>query len=109
LFVQDTARFAPGEMTMTESTLTFRVDEKLKEQFFAAARKQDRAGSQILREFMRKFVTQPAADASAYDEWFRASVQAALDDPRPAVPSAVVEKHFAKRRAAAKRKYGRGR
>jgi DNA-damage-inducible protein J len=109
LFVQDTARLALGEITMTESALTFRVDEKLKEQFFAAARKQDRAGSQILREFMRKFITQPAADASAYDEWFRASVQAALDDPRPAIPSAVVEKQFAKRRAAAKRKYGRGR
>jgi DNA-damage-inducible protein J len=93
---------------MTESALTFRVDEKLKEQFFAAARKQDRAGSQVLREFMRKFVTQPA-DASAYDEWFRASVQAALDDPRPAIPSSVVEKQFAKRRSAAKRKYGRGR
>jgi hypothetical protein len=58
---------------------------------------------------MRKFVTQPADDASAYNEWFRASVQAALYDPRPAVPSAVVERKFAKRREAAKRKYGRGR
>jgi predicted transcriptional regulator len=107
LFVQDTARLVLRETTMPESALTFRVDGKLKAQFFEAARKQDRAGSQILREFMRKFVMQPAADASAYDEWFRASVQEALDDPRPAVPSALVEGQFAKRRAAAKRKYGR--
>jgi DNA-damage-inducible protein J len=30
------------------------------------------------------------ADAAAYDAWFRAKVQAALDDPRPAVPHAQV-------------------
>ncbi len=100
--MQDTARLTLERTTTTESALTFRVDEKLEERFFAAARKQDRAGSQVLR----KFIAQPAADASAYDEWFRASVQAALDDPRPAVPSAVVEKQFAQQ---LRRKYGRGR
>ena len=63
----------------------------------------------MLAQYARKFVTQPVADASAYDEWFRASVREALDDPRPAVPSADVERQFAKRRAAAKRKYRRGR
>lgn len=88
---------------MPESTFTFRVDEKLKEQFSAAARKHERAGSQILREFMRKFVGQPS-EAPAYEEWFRASVQQALDDPRPATPSTAVERHFARRRAAAQRK-----
>ncbi|MGH8210379.1 MAG: hypothetical protein ACREU6_12475 [Steroidobacteraceae bacterium] len=45
-----------------------------------------------------------AAQAPAYEERFRASVQEALDDPRPVVPSATVERHFARRRAAAKRK-----
>jgi predicted transcriptional regulator len=87
---------------MPESTFTFRVDEKLKEQFSQAARRHERAGSQILREFMRKFVGQP--EAPAYEEWFAASVREALDDPRPAVPSAAVERHFARRRAVAKRK-----
>jgi DNA-damage-inducible protein J len=43
-------------------------------------------------------------DAAAHDAWFRAKVQAALDDPRPAIPSEEVETHFAKRRSAALRK-----
>jgi len=39
-----------------------------------------------------------------HDAWFRAKVQEALDDPRPAIPQEQVETHFAKRRAAALRK-----
>jgi DNA-damage-inducible protein J len=38
---------------------------------------------------------------SAHDAWFRAEVQAALDDPRPGIPHEDVEKHFAERRASA--------
>jgi DNA-damage-inducible protein J len=45
-----------------------------------------------------------AQDAAAHDALFRAKVQAALDDPRPGVPHAEVEAHFAVRRAAALRK-----
>jgi DNA-damage-inducible protein J len=41
------------------------------------------------------------ADPAAHDAWFRAKVQQALEDPRPAVPHDDVEAHFAKRRAAA--------
>ncbi len=44
-----------------------------------------------------------ATDPAAYDEWFRAKVQAALDDPRPAIAQDQVEAHFAKRRSAALR------
>jgi DNA-damage-inducible protein J len=43
-------------------------------------------------------------DASAHDAWFRAKVQEALQDPRPAIPHDRVEAHFAKRRAASKRR-----
>ena len=43
-------------------------------------------------------------NAAAHDAWFRAKVQEALDDPRPAIPHEKVETHFAKRRAAARRK-----
>ena len=43
-------------------------------------------------------------DAAAHDAWFRAKVQEALNDPRPAIPHKKVEAHFAKRRAAALRK-----
>jgi DNA-damage-inducible protein J len=39
-----------------------------------------------------------ATDA-AYDAWFRAKVQEALDDPRPPVPDEVVRKHFAEKAA----------
>ena len=42
-----------------------------------------------------------ALNGAAHDEWFRAKVQEALNDPRPAIPHKKVEAHFAKRRAAA--------
>ncbi len=88
---------------MSETTFTFRVDADLKEQFSEAAREHDRASSQLLRDFMRSFVTK-RTDASAYDAWFHQQVQSALDDPRPAISSSVVEKHFATRRATVRRK-----
>jgi DNA-damage-inducible protein J len=43
-------------------------------------------------------------NASEHDAWFRARVQEALDDPRPAIPHDEVEAYFAERRAAALRK-----
>lgn len=46
----------------------------------------------------------PAANTAEYDAWFRAKVQEALDDPRPAIPHEKVKAHFAKRRATALRK-----
>lgn len=42
--------------------------------------------------------------SAEYDAWFRAKVREALQDPQPAVPHAAVKAHFAKRRAAARRK-----
>jgi DNA-damage-inducible protein J len=45
-----------------------------------------------------------AQNAAEHDAWFRAKVQQALDDPRPAISHEHVEAHFAKRRAAALRK-----
>ena len=43
------------------------------------------------------------SNGSSHDAWFRAKVQEALSDPRPAIPHKKVEAHFAerKRRAAA--------
>ena len=46
---------------------------------------------------LRAFTTDPAT----HDAWFRAKVQEALDDPRPAVADEVVEAQFAVRRGAA--------
>ncbi len=45
-------------------------------------------------------------DQAAYDSWFRAKVQEALDDPRPDIPHEDVEAEFAARRAATLRKLG---
>lgn len=45
-----------------------------------------------------------AQNAAEHDAWFRAKVQEALDDPRPAIPHEQVEAYFTKRRAAALRK-----
>lgn len=45
-----------------------------------------------------------ARNAAEHDAWFRAKVKEALDDKRPAVPQAEVEKHFARRRAVAQRR-----
>ena len=41
-----------------------------------------------LSPIVSEFETQEQADA--YDAWFRARVQASLDDPRPSVPHDVV-------------------
>jgi len=43
-------------------------------------------------------------DSAAHDAWFRAKVQEALNDTRPAIPQKKVEAHFARRRAAAARR-----
>lgn len=37
-----------------------------------------------LSPIVSEFETQEQADA--YDKWFRAKVQASLDDPRPSIP-----------------------
>ncbi len=47
-------------------------------------------------------------DSAAHDAWFRAKVQAALDDPHPGIPRDEVEAHLAKRRASALRKAAEG-
>lgn len=38
--------------------------------------------------------------AAAYDKWFRASVQAAIDDPRPSIRDEEVRREFGARRDA---------
>jgi hypothetical protein len=45
-------------------------------------------------------------EAAAYDQWFRAKVQASLDDPRPAVSDEEAKEHFAAKRAALKASLG---
>ena len=40
--------------------------------------------SAVLSPIVSEFETQEAADA--YDVWFRAKVQASIDDPSPSIP-----------------------
>ena len=47
------------------------------------------------------------ANDEAYDAWFRAKVQEALDDPRPGIPNEEVEAYFAKKRAERLAKIGK--
>ena len=63
---------------MNEATFTFRVDERLKEQFSTAAKARDRSGAQLLRDFMRDFVKQQQ-DAAEHDSWFQREVQIGLE------------------------------
>lgn len=47
-----------------------------------------------------------AHEAAAYDKWFRAQVQASIDDPRPDIPHEQVTSEFAARRAALRQRVG---
>lgn len=55
-------------------------------------------------------VLKAAHEAAAYDKWFRAQVQEALDDPRPGIPHAQVmaETHSLISRIAAEKKAANG-
>jgi predicted transcriptional regulator len=63
---------------MSQATLTFRVDEKLKNRFATAAKSLDRTSAQLLRDFMRDFVCKQQA-IKQHDTWFRDQVQIGID------------------------------
>lgn len=90
---------------MSETTVAFRVDEALKNEFATAAKARDRTGAQLLRDFMREFVQQQQATAE-HDVWLRRQVQAGLESANAGrlVPAAEVEAKFAARRAATRRR-----
>lgn len=98
-------------MLMADTNFTLRLDEDLKNAFTRAAKARDLSSAQVLREFMRRFAAAkpaeiPMDETPAYNEWFASKVRTAQADPRPSVPSARVERHFAQLRATAKRKSG---
>ncbi len=66
---------------MSEATITFQVDEALKQEFTKAAKAQDRSDAQLLRDFMRDFVRQQR-EIIEHDAWFRCQVQSGLDSAR---------------------------
>lgn len=62
---------------MTQSTFTFRVDDRLKSEFTQVAKAQDRSGAQLLRAFMRDYIESQKADQE-HDCWFHDEVRVGL-------------------------------
>ena len=91
-----------------------RIDADVKERATAVLDNIGLTVSDVMRIVLTRVANEGAlpagftVDAAAHDAWFRARVQEVLDDPRPAVPHERVEAHFAKRRATARRKAGKG-
>ena len=51
-------------MSRKEAGLRIRVERELRDEFLAACHRRDRPAAQVLREFMRSYVSQTAADPS---------------------------------------------
>ncbi|MET3918681.1 DNA-damage-inducible protein J [Variovorax sp. OAS795] len=91
-----------------------RIDAEVKERATAVLDNIGLTVSDVMRIVLTRVAKEGAlpagliVDAAAHDAWFRAKVQEALDDPRPAIPHEKVEAHFSRRRAAARRKAGEG-
>ena len=65
---------------MSEATFTFRVEDSLKSAFAEAAKRRDRTGAQLLRDFMRDYVRQNGD--TEYDAWFRQKVARGMQAAR---------------------------
>jgi DNA-damage-inducible protein J len=99
-------------MAAHSSMLHIRIDDQLK---VAASEKLAGVGltiSDAVRILLTRVVREggmPAAlmmDEAAYDDWFRAKVQEALDDKRPRVSNEDAKAHFSARREALKKRAG---
>lgn len=90
---------------MHQATLTFRVDDELKDEFSKTAKLHDRTGAQLLRDFMRDYVRQQN-EVAAHDAWFLRQVQQGLDSANAGrlVSAEDVEAEFSARRAKTRRK-----
>jgi len=84
-----------------------RIDPKLKERATAVLDSMGLTVSDAVRILLTRIANEGAlpfplaTDPAVHDAWFRAKVQQALQDTRPAVAHDEVEAHFAKRRKAA--------
>jgi DNA-damage-inducible protein J len=87
-----------------------RIDAKVKSRASAVLGEMGITVSDAVRIFLTRTANEGALpfslvkNAPEHDAWFRAKVQEALDDTRPAVSHEKVKAHFAKRRVDALRK-----
>ncbi|MFJ3358144.1 hypothetical protein [Serratia liquefaciens] len=89
---------------MSESTVVIRVDDELKIAFASAAKAADRTASQLLRDFMRDFVSRQSQQKE-YEQWLQEKVdlsRKALQEGS-VVDNEDVEAYFAERRAKSMR------
>ena len=97
---------------MATTLVQTRIDPALKERAAAVLDRMGLTVSDAVRMLLTRVANEGAlpfslaADPAAHDAWFRAKVQEALDDPRPAASHEEVEAYFAKRRVAALAKAG---
>lgn len=100
-------------MSSSNSLIQARIDPEVKEQAAAVLESVGLTISDAVRILLTRTAKEGALpfelthNRAAYDDWFRAKVQEALADMRPAVPHDDVKARFAKRRTAALRKAGR--
>lgn len=57
------------------TNFTMRVDDDLKAEFVAAAKRRNRTASLLVRDYMQAYVEQ-----STHDDWFRREVEASLTE-----------------------------
>ena len=87
-----------------------RIDPVVKERATAVLSEIGKTVSHAVRILLTRTANEGAlpsalsTNPAEHDAWFRAKVQEALDDPRPAVPHDDVSAYFVERRAAALRK-----
>jgi predicted transcriptional regulator len=87
---------------LAEATFTFHLDEELKNRFAAAAKSNDQAGDQLLRDFMRDYVAREEAEPG-HEAWFRDEVENAIRESRDAgieqIPHDTVRSNWLSKRA----------
>jgi DNA-damage-inducible protein J len=94
-------------MVMTANALVqVRIDQELKERAAAVLDHMGLTVSDAVRILLTRIANEGAlpfdfaVDPEAYDAWFRAKVQEALDDPRPSIPHEQVQQEMAGKKAA---------
>ncbi len=87
-----------------ESSFNFRVDPTLKAAFTAATGAEDKPAAQVLRDFMRSYVSEK--EESEYDAWFRRQVQKGMASAGEGklISAEDIEAEFSVRRAETRRK-----
>lgn len=100
---------------MTSNALVqTRIDAEVKERAMAVLGSMGLTVSDAVRILLTRVANEGALpfdfaiDPSVHEAWFRAKVQEALAEPRPAVKATEMDAFFAKRRAAAARRKRRG-